>query len=234
MYSLGIDVAKNKLDVCLLNPENDQRRAKTVPNTPEGFAELQDWLIRQKVPDLGQVHLILEATGVYHEAVALWFAAAGAVVSVVNPAQTKALGQGLAVRTKTDARDSQVLARYGALVNPPRWQPPTPAIRELNALMARLEAVVVALRALADDPLRAHLSDHPHDLALQLEGRLHPAVAETCQPTHVAHAVCRARRLLLGLPQGRDRRPDVPACRGMALRFHLAVSPGRSAPRRGA
>ena len=28
MYSLGIDVAKNKLDVCLLNPENDQRRAQ--------------------------------------------------------------------------------------------------------------------------------------------------------------------------------------------------------------
>ncbi len=101
MYSLGIDVAKNKLDICLLNPENDQRRAKTVPNTPEGFAG----------------------------------------VSVVNPAQTKAFGQGLAVRTKTDARDSQALARYGALVNPPRWQPPTPAIREWNALMARLEAV---------------------------------------------------------------------------------------------
>ena len=146
MYSLGIDVAKKKLDVCLLNPENDQRRAKTVPNTPEGFAELRDWLIRQKVPDLGQVHLILEATGVYHEAVALWFATPGTVVSVVNPAQTKAFGQGLAVRTKTDARDSHVLARYGALVNPPRWQPPTPEIRALNALNARLDAVEADLR----------------------------------------------------------------------------------------
>ena len=51
MYSLGVDVAKNKLDVCLLNPENDQRRAKIVPNTPEGFTELRDWLIGQKVPD---------------------------------------------------------------------------------------------------------------------------------------------------------------------------------------
>ena len=146
MYSLGIDVAKHKLDVCLLNPENDQRRAKTVPNTPEGFTELRDWLIRQTVPDLGQVHLILEATGVYHEAVALWFFNAGAAVSVVNPAQTKAFGQGLAVRTKTDARDSQVLARYGALVNPPRWHPPAPEIRELNALIARLDAVEADLR----------------------------------------------------------------------------------------
>ena len=169
MYSLGIDVAKNKLDVCLLNPENDQRRAKTVPNTPEGFAELQDWLIRQKVPDLGQVHLILEATGVYHEAVALWFAAAGAVVSVVNPAQTKAFGQGLAVRTKTDARDSQVLARYGALVNPPRWQPPTPAIRELNALMARLEAVEADRRRERNRQEKAQAVPLPAPVAESLE-----------------------------------------------------------------
>lgn len=146
MYTLGVDVAKNKLDVCLLNPENDQRRAKTVPNTPEGFTELRDWLIRQKVPDLSQVHLILEATGVYHEAAALWFVEAGAVVSVVNPAQVKAFGQGVAVRTKTDARDSQVLACYGALVNPPPWQPPSPEIRELQALMARLDAVEADLR----------------------------------------------------------------------------------------
>lgn len=146
MYALGVDVAKNKLDVALLLPDRDQCRAKTVPNTPDGFAELRDWLGRQKIPDLSQVHLILEATGVYHEAAAHWFFEAGAAVSIVNPAQTKAFGQGLAIRTKTDARDSQVLARYGALVNPPRWQPPTPAIRELNALIARLDAVEADLR----------------------------------------------------------------------------------------
>lgn len=146
MYILGVNVAKQKLDVSLLNPVTNASRFKSVPNTPDGFVELRVLLGRQKVPDLSQVHLILEATGVYHEAVALWFAAASAVVSVVNPAQTKAFGQGLAVRTKTDAHDSHVLARYGALVNPPRWQPPTPEIRELNALIARLDAVEADLR----------------------------------------------------------------------------------------
>lgn len=146
MFVVGVDVAKKKLDVSLLHPETGQSRSKTVPNTPAGFAELRDWLGRQKVPDSSQVHLILEATGVYHEAAALWFVEAGAVVSVVNPAQAKAFGQGVAVRTKTDARDSQVLARYGALVNPPRWQPPSPETRELQALMARLDAVEADLR----------------------------------------------------------------------------------------
>lgn len=124
MYSLGIDVAKNKLDVCLLNPENDQRRAKTVPNTPEGFAELQDWLGRQKIPDVSQVHLILEATGVYHEAAALWFLrrALRSPWSILPKPRRSA--KALAVRTKTDARDSHVLARYGALVQPALWHPP--------------------------------------------------------------------------------------------------------------
>ena len=169
MYRLGIDVAKNKLDVCLLNPENDQCRAKTVPNTPEGFTELRDWLGRQHVPELTQVHLILEATGVYHEAVALWFAAAGAVVSVVNPAQAKAFGRGLAVRTKTDARDSQVLARYGALVNPPRWQPPTPEIRALTALITRLDAVEADLRRERNRQEKAEVVTLPTAVAESLQ-----------------------------------------------------------------
>ena len=126
MYLLGVDVAKQKLDVSLLDPATDRSRFKSVPNTPDGFVELRAWLGRQKVPDLRQVQLILEATGVSHEAAALWFVEAGAVVAVVNPAQAKAFGQGLAIRTKTEARDRQVLARSGAWVNPPRWQPPTP------------------------------------------------------------------------------------------------------------
>ena len=141
MYTLGVDVAKKKLDVYLLPPDQEQGRAKTVSNTPEGFVELRDWLTRQKVPELSQVHLIFEATGVYHQAAARWFFDAGATVSIVNPAQTQAFGQGLAVRTKTDARDSQVLARYGRLVQPAAWQPPPAEIQTLQALLHRLDAV---------------------------------------------------------------------------------------------
>ena len=196
MYTLGVDVAKNKLDVGLLNPENDQRRAKTVPNTPEGFTELRDWLIRQKVPDLGQVHLILEATGVYHEPVALWFFAAGASVSVVNPAQTKAFGQGLAVRTKTDARDSHVLARYGALVQPALWQPPTPEIRELHALIARLDAVEADLRREQNRQEKAEVVPGP------------TPVAESLQQ-HIDFLKAEATRLQTALQDHIDRHPSL-------------------------
>jgi len=204
MYTLGVDVAKNKLDVCLLNPENDQRRAKTVPNTPAGFTELRDWLIRQKVPDLGQVHLILEATGVYHEPVALWFFEAGASVSVVNPAQTKAFGQGLAVRTKTDARDSHVLARYGALVQPALWQPPTPEIRELHALIARLDAVEADLRREQNRQEKAEVVPRP------------TTVAESLQQ-HIDFLKAEATRLQTALQDHIDRHPSLRQDRDLLL-----------------
>ena len=224
MYTLGVDVAKNKLDVCLLNPENDQRRAKTVPNTPEGFTELRDWLIRQKVPDLGQVHLILEATGVYHEPVALWFFAAGASVSVVNPAQTKAFGQGLAIRTKTDARDSQVLARYGALVNPPRWQPPTPAIRELNALIARLDAVEADLRREQNRQEKAEVVPMPTPVAESLTQHIDFLKAEATRWQTALHEHIDRHP---GLRQDRDLLRSIPAVGEKTAQRWLALLQSR-------
>jgi transposase len=42
---------------------------------------------------------------------------------------------------KTDKADSLILARYGAMVNPALWQPEPAAIRELKALIARIDAL---------------------------------------------------------------------------------------------
>jgi transposase len=50
-------------------------------------------------------HAVLEATGVYHEAAALWLSDAGMTVSIANPPQVKDSARGLAVRTKTDGVD---------------------------------------------------------------------------------------------------------------------------------
>lgn len=146
MY-LGIDVAKLKLDcTLLLDTATGRRKSKAVRNTVDGYAELAAWLGKQGVKGFAAVHVILEATGVYHEAVALWFAEQGARVSVANPAQVRDFAKGLAIRTKTDGVDSALLARYGALVQPPRWEAPPPEARELKALLNRLEAVEADLR----------------------------------------------------------------------------------------
>lgn len=85
--------------------------------------------------------MILEATGPYHEQAATWLFDSGMMVSVVNPANVHNFGKALAVRSKTDALDSLVLARYGAAVKPGKWQAAPMHVRELRALLGRLEAL---------------------------------------------------------------------------------------------
>jgi transposase len=138
MFFLGIDVAKAKLDCMLLDSATNKQKSKVVPNTNEGFRSLLEWLEKQKsvAPSI-----IMEPTGVYHEAAAYFLADSGLKVSLVNPAQLRKFAQGLGVKTKTDKADSAVLARYGATQNPEPWQPPPMSVRTLKALLTRRDAI---------------------------------------------------------------------------------------------
>ncbi len=135
---VGIDVAKAKLDVALRQPAG-KWRTKVVPNTGAGFAELRGWLAKFGV---SCAHVCMEATGVYWEALAHDLADHGLQVSVVNPAQIKAFGGAMGVRTKTDAVDAKLIAEFCAARNPALWQPASKSVRRLRALVGRREALV--------------------------------------------------------------------------------------------
>lgn len=67
MFYLGIDVAKAKLDCCLLLDEaGGKRKTKVVPNSKAGIAILLEWTANQNVL-VSALHVIMEATCVYHE-----------------------------------------------------------------------------------------------------------------------------------------------------------------------
>ena len=136
-HILGIDVAKVKLDVALRLP-NGKIRSKVVDNSPEGFAALSLWLTKQGATE---VHACMEATGTYWEAVAEYLSDLRCTVSVVNPAQIKAFGAASLVRTKTDKVDARLIAGFCFSQQPEPWQVPSPAIRELRALVARRDAL---------------------------------------------------------------------------------------------
>jgi len=139
---VGIDVSKNKLDCAWLrDPATGKIKTKVFANDTEGFTALQDWLIQHTARPLTECHVVLEATGIYHEALAHSLYDAGAGISIINPAQVRDFGKGLGVRGKTDAKDSVVLARYGATQRPAQWHPESTAVRELKARIARLEAL---------------------------------------------------------------------------------------------
>jgi transposase len=137
-FNLGIDVSKAKLD-CALLLENGKLRNKVVANSKDGFEALRTWLHKQGVE---QVHVCMEATGTYWEAVAEFLAGVdGCTVSVINPAQIKAYGASILVRTKTDKVDSRLIAEFCAERNPKAWQIPPAAEQALRALVLRLESL---------------------------------------------------------------------------------------------
>lgn len=161
MFYLGMDVAKAKLDCCLLLDEaGNKRKTKAVANSRAGIFGLLEWAAKQGVA-VEELHVVMEATGIYHEQAALNLADAGAMVSIINPAQIKDFGRGLAVRTKTDGVDSHVLARYGAMLKPAAWQPPAPEARMLQALLARRDAIAQDLQRERNRQEKADATDTP-------------------------------------------------------------------------
>jgi transposase len=134
---LGIDIAKAKFDVTLWMGE--KRRRKVVANTAAGWRELLRWLERQGV---ARVHAGLEATGTYGEGVATALHDAGHQVSVINPAIIAAYAKAHLARAKTDRVDADLIAHYVATQAPPAWVPAPREVRELQALVRRLDALL--------------------------------------------------------------------------------------------
>ena len=134
--TLGIDVSKQKFDVALLR--ENKLKHKKFSNNLKGHDALLAWLQQQNASN---VHVCMEATGIYGEALAEHLSDAGLAVSIVNPARVKGFAQSEQRRTKTDKVDAGVIARFCAALEPGTWQPQPRKIRQLRDLVRRLEAL---------------------------------------------------------------------------------------------
>jgi transposase len=85
---LGIDLSKETFHACLFR--RSSRGKKAFPNSPKGFEQLMAWLKNRQAVD---VHICMEATGAYWEALASYLHSFEQRVSVVNPARIKAFAQ---------------------------------------------------------------------------------------------------------------------------------------------
>jgi transposase len=138
LHILGIDVSKLKFNVCLIR-EDGRLRHRVFANTASGFTQLSEWLNKNHVT---QIHACLEATGTYSEALATYLHDKDHQVSLVNPAATKAYAGAQLSRTKTDKVDAELIARFCLTQKPQLWRPAPPEIRELQALVRRLDALI--------------------------------------------------------------------------------------------
>ena len=135
-HILGIDIAKESLDVALLGGrQTDQGHFS---NDQEGWQKLVRWLDKRRVE---RAHVCLEATSRYGEEVATCLHEAGHVVSVVNPKLIKKHGETTMQRNKTDKQDARLIADYCAKHQPGPWTPPPLAYRQLQAMVRHVAAL---------------------------------------------------------------------------------------------
>ena len=134
---LGIDISKKDFHVFLLKEERGSKPKKFTNNT-EGFESLNHWLKKQGVEEL---HACMEATSIYGDALAEFLYEAGYQVSVVNPARIKGFAKSELLRTKTDSVDAALIARFCAAIKPSFWKPTPFEVKELQALLRRLESL---------------------------------------------------------------------------------------------
>jgi transposase len=135
---LGIDIGKTKFQVTLQFGDGTRRR-KACANSPAGCQDLLAWLTRHGAE---RVHACLEATGAYGELVAMTLVDAGHHVSILNPAILHHYAKSRLARAKTDPVDADRIAEYAAKEHPPLWTPLPREIRELQALVRRLDALL--------------------------------------------------------------------------------------------
>lgn len=135
---LGIDISKKTID-CAVRLADGKFKHKKVSNDAAGFGAVSQWL--KQLADVAP-HVCMEATGVYFESCAEYFADEGYVVSVVNPVCIKRYGEAKFMRTKTDKADAKLIAMYCHEQSPAAWQAPAPAERVLRAYVMRLESLL--------------------------------------------------------------------------------------------
>ena len=134
---LGVDIAKRKFDVALLI--NGKLKHKVFSNNQEGFEELELWL---KKHGANHVHVCLEASSTYGDELAIYMYDAGHTVSIVNPARIKGFAQSELIRTKNDKVDAGLIARFCLAMHPEPWTPEPPEMRQLQALVRRVDALI--------------------------------------------------------------------------------------------
>lgn len=99
----GIDVAKDKVDVCV----RSLSAKRTFPSTPEGLRQLTSWLRRHKA---GKA--VMEASGGYERDWAKALRQAGIEVRIVDPKRVRSFARSAGRLAKNDTIDAEMIAWF--------------------------------------------------------------------------------------------------------------------------
>ncbi|MGG5371100.1 IS110 family transposase [Enterococcus sp. AZ196] len=109
MNAVGVDVSKGKSVISIIRPFGEVVLSpREISHTSSDINELIHSLLKLE----GDIRIVMEYTGRYHEPVAHWLSDAGFYVSVVNPKLVKDFGNNTLRKVKSDKKDAIKIARY--------------------------------------------------------------------------------------------------------------------------
>jgi transposase len=166
---LGIDVAQKELVVCLAKKYDDMTEEnyvhKTFVNKVTGFEHMVQWLKKLTTTAI-PVNYVMEATGVYHEALAYHLTGKGYSVSIVLPNKISNYARSLTVKTITDKTASEAIAQFGLERKTDEWKRPLPIYKRMKQLTREREQIIVE-RTMVKNELHAENAEaEPHKSSL--------------------------------------------------------------------
>lgn len=158
---VGIDVAQKELVVCLGKMYDDWTPElyayKSFANTAKGFVSFIQWV--KKLTDISiSIRFVMEATGVYHEALAYYLDDQEQEVSIITPNKISNYARSLDVKTVTDKTASEAITLFGLERNLEKWKRPNKLFKKLRQL-SRERDQLVQTRTIAKNQLHAELSE---------------------------------------------------------------------------
>ena len=160
---VGIDIGSSVCSSALGQEQADREIRLSKPldfsNEESGFEAMIQWLEEQDV-DPKDCQFVMEATGVYYEALALWLYEKGYRVAVLLANTVSAFSQSLNKKSKNDGIDARTLAQMGAERNLDDWQPAPAAYKTLKQL-TRHRQKLTHQRTMAKNQLHAAKKEAP-------------------------------------------------------------------------
>ena len=165
----GIDVAKDKVDVCI----RSLSLRRTFASTAEGRRELTLWLRRRKV-----AKAVMEASGGYEREWAKALREARIEVRIVDPKRVRSFAQSAGRLAKNDTIDAEMIAWFAETFDEARGQ-------AYDEMREQLHQMVNARQALKDMQTKLQ-SQGEHALPATVQ-RMHARIAQPA-PAHPARA----------------------------------------------
>lgn len=135
--SYGIDISKLDFSVCLSSQLSCGKclfsQVEKFSNNKKGFNQFLKWSRKTGTASIAS-NFVMEATGIYYEALAYHLHKLNKSVCVLLPNKVKHFAKSLNISTKTDAVDARIISRLGVERQLNLWMPPAPIFKKLRDL----------------------------------------------------------------------------------------------------